>query len=80
MEFIDELLTRIDHTDERAVMLGYQVYRYTRNPNYVISEIGAMMDHVLVELVHKQRPSEPGAVHETDSFFVRLWIQQGQHK
>lgn len=68
MEFIDELLTRIDHTDERAVMLGYQVYRYTRNPNYVISEIGAMMDHVLVELVHKQRPSEPGAVHETDSF------------
>ena len=68
MEFIDELLTRIDHTDERAVMLGYQVYRYTRNPNYVISEIGAMMDHVLVELVHRQRPSGPSAAHETDSF------------
>jgi len=28
MEFIDELLTKIDHTDERAVMLGYQIYRY----------------------------------------------------
>lgn len=68
MEFIDELLTRIDHTDERAVMLGYQVYRYTRNPNYVISEIGAMMDHVLVDLVHKQRTPEQRVVHETDSF------------
>lgn len=39
VEFVDELLTHIDHTDEQAVMLGYQVYRYTRNPNYVISEI-----------------------------------------
>ncbi|MCD8037568.1 MAG: FHA domain-containing protein [Lachnospiraceae bacterium] len=45
MEFIDELLTRIDHTDERAVMLGYQVYRYTRNPNYVLSEIHKLMEH-----------------------------------
>lgn len=43
MEFIDELLTRIDHTDEHAVMLGYQIYRYTRNPNYVISGIGNMI-------------------------------------
>lgn len=53
MEFVDELLTKIDHTDERAVMLGYQVYRYTRNPNYVMSEIGHMMEHVIVNMVHK---------------------------
>lgn len=51
MEFIDKLLTKIDHTDERAVMLGYQVYRYTRNPNYVIGEIGRMMEHAIVERV-----------------------------
>jgi len=50
MEFIDELLMKIDHTDERAVMLGYQIYRYTRNPNYVISEIGNMMEHVIVNM------------------------------
>lgn len=52
MEFIDELLTRIDHSDQRAVMLGYQVYRYTRNPNYVISEIRHMMEHTIVEMAH----------------------------
>lgn len=53
MEFVDELLTRIDHTDERAVMLGYRIYRYTRNPNYVISEIGSMMEHVIVDTAHR---------------------------
>lgn len=52
MEFVDELLTKIDHTDEHAVMLGYQVYRYTRNPNYVISEIGHMMEHMIVNMAH----------------------------
>lgn len=57
MEFIDELLTKIDHTDERAVMLGYQIYRYTRNPNYVISEIGNMMDHVIVNMAHRNQDS-----------------------
>lgn len=55
MEFIDELLTKIDHTDERAVMLGYQIYRYTRNPNYVISEIGNMMEHVIVNMAHREK-------------------------
>lgn len=56
-EFIDELLTRIDHTDERAVMTSYQIYRYTRNPNYVISEIGSMMGHVIVNMEHKKKDS-----------------------
>lgn len=54
MEFVDELLTKIDHTDERAVMLGYQIYRYTRNPNYVISEIGNMMEHVIVNMAQRE--------------------------
>lgn len=54
MEFIDEILTKIDHTDERAVMLGYQIYRYTRNPNYVMSEIGKMMEHVIVNIAQKK--------------------------
>ena len=53
MEFIDELLTKIDHADEQAVMLGYQVYRYTRNPNYVLGEIRQMMEHVIVTMTGK---------------------------
>lgn len=56
-EFIDELLTKIDHTDEHAVMLGYQVYRYTRNPNYVISEIGRMMEHTMANIVYGEEQS-----------------------
>lgn len=47
--FVDELLTHIDHTDEQAVMLGYQVYRYTRNPNYVLSEIRRFMECSIME-------------------------------
>lgn len=49
MEFIDALLVKINHEDERAVLLGYQVYRYTRNPNYVLYEIQHMMEHVIEE-------------------------------
>lgn len=47
MEFVDVLLAHIDHTDGQAVMLGYQVYRYTRNPNYVLSEIRRFMECVV---------------------------------
>lgn len=43
VDLVDYVLAKIDHTDERAVMLGYQVYRYTRNPNYVLSEIYHML-------------------------------------
>ena len=56
MQFIDELLTKIDHTDQHAVMLGYQIYRYTRNPNFVISEIKNMLEHTIVNLAGN-RPS-----------------------
>ncbi len=44
MDFIDELLVHIDHADNKAVLLGYQVYRYTRNPNYILSEIYKFME------------------------------------
>lgn len=62
MEFVDELLTKIDHTDERAVMLGYQIYRYTRSPNYVISEIRNMMGHVIVDMAHKEKAVAQGSL------------------
>jgi hypothetical protein len=44
IEFIDMILTKIDHTDNDAVMLGYRVYRYTKNPNYIISEISKIIE------------------------------------
>ena len=71
MEFVDELLTRIDHTDACAVMLGYQVYRYTRNPNYVMCEIGSMMGQSAFNMVSKELctqedtvQNQPGILHE----------------
>ena len=42
-KLLDYLLTKIDHRQEQAVWLGYQVYRYTRNPNYVLSEVKALL-------------------------------------
>ncbi len=45
-ELVDKLLTRINHNDERAVMMGYQVYRYTRNPNFVMGEIRQYVEHM----------------------------------
>lgn len=54
MEFVDELLAHIDHTDEQAVMLGYQVYRYTRNPNYVLSEIQRFMECAVPDAARRE--------------------------
>ncbi len=45
-ELVDRLLTKINHTDESAVMIGYQVYRYTRNPNFVMGEIRKYIEHM----------------------------------
>ena len=38
-KLVDYLLTKINHNQEQAVWLAYQVYRYTRNSNYVLDEI-----------------------------------------
>jgi flavodoxin len=43
-EFIDLLLTKIDHKDHNAVILGYKLYRYTKNPNYTILEIANIVE------------------------------------
>lgn len=45
-ELMDYLLTKIDHTQEQTVWLAYQAYRYTRNPNYVLSEIKELLYEV----------------------------------
>ena len=42
-KLIEELLSKINHEDEKAVMLAYQVYRYTRNPNFVLGDIKDML-------------------------------------
>ena len=57
MIFIDYLLTKIDHTQEQAVWLGYQVYRYTRNPNYVLSEVKELL-YKAQERMQDEKPQE----------------------
>ena len=42
-ELMHYLLTKIDHTQKKAVWLSYQVYRYTGNVNYVIGEIQELL-------------------------------------
>lgn len=53
--FIEELLRKVDHTDEQAVMLAYQVYRYTRNTNYVLREITQMMEQTKEDIPPQQQ-------------------------
>lgn len=43
MQLMDYLLTKIDHMQEHAVWFAYQVYRCTRNPNYVLGEVKELM-------------------------------------
>jgi hypothetical protein len=47
-EFVDMLLTKIDHMDNDAVMLSYKVYRYTKNINYVISEVSHIIEDTII--------------------------------
>lgn len=39
LNFTDYLLSKIDHTEEKTVMLAYQVYKYTRTPNFTMESI-----------------------------------------
>lgn len=48
-ELMDYILTKIDHNDEKAVVLGYQVYRYTRLENYTIQEIRSLLCQTEIE-------------------------------
>lgn len=65
----DYLLTKIDHKDEKAVMLGYQVYRYTRGMNFVLQGITELLDkQKLVERKEKAlRIETPVSVTEEDN-------------
>lgn len=38
-EFADYLIGRIDHTEQQAVMMGYQFYRIVRGENFIIEDI-----------------------------------------
>ncbi len=38
-EFADYLIGRIDHTEQKAVMMGYQFYRIVREENFIIDDI-----------------------------------------
>lgn len=38
-DFADYLIGRIDHTDQQAVMMGYQFYRIVREDNFITEDI-----------------------------------------
>ena len=68
MDFMDYLLTKIDHTQEQAVWLGYQVYRYTRNPNYILSEVK--------ELLYKSQERILDEKSEVDDDKADIWEKE----
>ncbi len=46
--FADYLIGRIDHTEQQAVMMGYQFYRIVREDNFIIEDI--------IKLYQKEQP------------------------
>ncbi len=58
MELMDYIITRLDHSDEKAVELGYKLYRYTRNDNYAIDEVMHEMFNVSCEIATVEEPYE----------------------
>lgn len=48
-EFADYMIGRIDHTEQPAVMMGYQFYRIVREDNFIIEDI--------VKLYQKEQPA-----------------------
>ena len=50
IQLIDYMLTKTDHTDEKAVVLIYKLYRYTRNENFVLSEVSRFLEDMPSEI------------------------------
>lgn len=42
----DFLLTKIDHTEKKAVLLGYELYRFTRKNNFVLGQIEELLNSI----------------------------------
>lgn len=67
--FVDYLLERLDHTQEEAIMLGYQVYRYTRNSNFVLSGIMELLsEHAQKKMEKKKQHIEETCMVDTREY------------
>lgn len=67
LDFTDYLLTKIDHTQEKTVMLGYQVYKYTRTPNFTIESIGEIMKKYDLQKQETFREKQEENIEKIDS-------------
>lgn len=82
----DYLLTKIDHTQKKAVMLGYELYRFTRRSNYVLGQIEDLLvstelekketDCFLMENKRDETVEESHEIAESDSFEIEPMLAQ----
>ncbi|MDE6686338.1 MAG: hypothetical protein K2K17_03370, partial [Lachnospiraceae bacterium] len=54
-EFADYLIGRIDHTEQQAVMMGYQFYRIVREENFIIEDIVKLYRKESKDLIDKSQ-------------------------
>ncbi|MDE6744975.1 MAG: hypothetical protein K2J95_13960, partial [Lachnospiraceae bacterium] len=54
-EFADYLIGRIDHTEQQAVMMGYQFYRIVREENFIIEDIAKLYRKESKDLIDKSQ-------------------------
>lgn len=54
-KFADYLIGRIDHTEQQAVMMGYQFYRVVRGENFIIEDIVKLYRKESKDLIDKSQ-------------------------
>lgn len=58
-EFANYLIGRIDHTEQQAVMMGYQFYRVVREENFIIEDIVKLYRKESKDVTDKSQESLP---------------------
>lgn len=77
-KLMDYLLTKIDHTQEQAVWFSYQVYRYTRNPNYVLSEIKSIFYEAEEKVGASEEKNDCSEIEEEEHLYEQESEEEGE--
>lgn len=64
-ELADYLIGRIDHTNQEAVMIGYQFYRTVREDHFIVDDIIDLYSRSRKEKVDRGRENEKSEIWET---------------
>lgn len=70
-EFADYLIGRIDHTEQQAVMMGYQFYRIVREDNFIIEDIVKLYQKEQAGIIDKENEHERENDFDIDEYALK---------